>query len=129
MTTPTPTGPDVLVSIHPRHAARIYSGRKTREFRRVRVRFTVGARVWLYETAPVRRVTGSVVLADVLLGGPELAQLETDPRGRLELEDYLRGAKHVTALIVTGAQRLAEPLTLDVVGVSRAPQSYQFLRD
>jgi predicted transcriptional regulator len=45
------------MSIHPRYAGLILSGRKRVELRRTRIRESV-SHVLIYETAPVQRVTG-----------------------------------------------------------------------
>lgn len=55
---------NVLLSIHPKWADKIYSGEKTIEFRKSFPKnFDFQKdRVFLYETAPVKKVTGSITL-------------------------------------------------------------------
>ena len=59
-----PTRTVALMSIHPRYAGLILSGRKRVEFRRTRIRGSV-SHVLIYETAPVQCVTGFFEVAGV----------------------------------------------------------------
>ena len=50
---------DVILSIHPKWAQKIYSGEKTIEWRKTYPKHAHRyCRVYLYETAPVKAVTG-----------------------------------------------------------------------
>jgi predicted transcriptional regulator len=48
---------DAIFSIKHRYAERIYSGHKCVELRRTALKMPI-ERSWIYETAPVKRVTG-----------------------------------------------------------------------
>jgi len=73
---------DIILSIHPKWAEKIYSGEKTVEVRktepnRERPRSAGDPLIYLYETAPIKKVTGLVFLTWVdkadkeLFGNPE----------------------------------------------------------
>jgi predicted transcriptional regulator len=121
-------GMDVLLSIHPYHAARIFDGVKRTEFRRVRVRCVPPVRVWIYETAPVGMITGSADLAGVTEGPPaELLKYELDLEERPRLASYLSGSKTCSALHLDSPVRFSHPMSLSELGIRRPPQSYQRL--
>ena len=51
---------DIILSIHPKWAAKIYSGEKTIEVRKSFPKQNVN-KVYIYETAPVKKITGFFV--------------------------------------------------------------------
>lgn len=116
----------LLLSVRPYHAHRIFAGLKTAEFRRVRVRQQCPTTIWIYETAPVRAVTGTVQLKGISFGhGDDLCMFEANAAERTALKAYLAGARQCSALHLGLAVRFDRPLTLSDLGVMRAPQSYQ----
>lgn len=118
-----------VFSLHPRHAARIYDGCKTAEFRRVRVALDTPLTMWIYETAPTSEVTGHVQIVSATRGTPrEMALLEPDPAERRLVADYLDGAAVATALHLASPCRLDLPVPVTSLGLSRAPRSYAILR-
>lgn len=127
----------MVVSIHSHHANRIYAGTKPFEFRRVGAGFVSGDLVLIYETTPVQAVTGTALVEHVVrtgtVGSPlltdpyDLAALEPDRHERARVRRYLDGAPAPVALRLIEARRFAAPHLLLELGLSRAPQSYQFL--
>lgn len=52
---------NILLSIKPEYAKLIYEGNKTIEYRKDFPKFVLwGSKIFLYETAPIKRVTGFV---------------------------------------------------------------------
>lgn len=116
------------MSIHPYHASRIYSLAKPYEFRRVGAGLQPGVRIFIYETAPVSLVTGEVVVVATQGGDAhDLVALEPDLKERDHVRRYLTGASRPVALQLGRAIRYNRGLSLQDLGVTRAPQSYQFL--
>jgi predicted transcriptional regulator len=119
----------IVLSIRTEHLDRILSGAKAHEFRRRRVAASVGDEILVYEPSPVRMITASFVVAEVVHAPPkDLLQLESDSAARAGLAGYLSGAAIGTALRIRGARRLARPLPLAAAGLMHAPQSYAFAR-
>jgi predicted transcriptional regulator len=61
---------DIILSIHPKWAEKIYSGEKTVEVRKTepnqeRPRSAGDPLIYLYETAPIKKITGIVFLSGV----------------------------------------------------------------
>lgn len=119
-----------VMSIHSHHASRIYALTKLYEFRRVGSGFRPGDRIFIYETAPVSRVTGEAFVAAVEIGNSlTLGALEPDLREREHVNLYLAGALRPVALRLEHAIRYEPTRSLRHFGVGRAPQSYQFVEN
>ena len=128
----------ILLSIKPEWAEKIYSGEKTVEWRKSRPKLPAGRniRIYLYETTPVKKVTGLMYVGKV---EHHPVDKVTDPvytRGcvpREELEKYAAG-KDLFAWIILGSRTMEtfngkEYLTLADFGLERPPQSWQYVED
>jgi predicted transcriptional regulator len=103
------------VSLHPRHAKRIYGGTKPYEFRRKCLQIPEGSWAFIYETLPVGAVTGLVKFTRVHRGGLDEIRAIVAPVADIigtGFENYLEGASNVCALKIGQAERLKTPLTL-----------------
>lgn len=116
------------MSIRTQHADRIYRGDKRFEFRRQRPRFSSGLKVFIYEPTPVRAVTGHFRVDELVdIGDGDLSALEGDNGERRFVESYLCGARRPTAIGIAQPRRLDNPVSLESLGVSVAPQSYVYI--
>lgn len=114
------------MAIRQHYAERIYTEHKRFEFRRVRPRFDIPVKVYVYEPSPIRLITGhfhAVALFDV---DAYLNEYEADPQEAARIAQYLSGAKRPTAIQIGSAQRLPDAVTLAAVGIAAAPQSYVY---
>ena len=130
-------GEDVrfIVSLHPRHAKRIYAGQKPFEFRRRCLRIPAGSWAFIYETRPVGAVTGMVRFNKVHRGSVEALRAIVAPTIAVmgnSFEEYLEGADDACAIEIAEAQRLEWPLTLEALREAapdfRPPQSIASLK-
>lgn len=124
-----------LMSIKPKWAKELYSGKKTVEFRKTAPQ--PGSIVFLYETAPVQAVTGVFQAMAVLSGPAEIVWGTIRVLGKVwspgtvtqgMLADYARGGN--CCAIIAGFASRFEPgdiVKLEKFGV-RPPQSWQSLR-
>lgn len=110
----------VVLAIKPKYAEAIYSGKKRWEFRKVPP--PVPGWVYLYESAPVSKITGCVYLAFKVQGQPDnvwsIAKLQSLIGGstgisRPEFKAYVGKAKSVAACATFSAERYPEPIALD----------------
>jgi predicted transcriptional regulator len=125
----------ILLSIKPRFAEAIYSGQKTIELRKRRPRIIgEGATVFLYETTPVKQVTGYFVVANVI--ETDVSQLWSDARNqasvsRREYDEYFRDSATGVGLYVSDAHQFRTPLDLGpAIGLAlsaRPPQSFRYV--
>ena len=117
-----------MLSIHSRHARRIYVGTKKYEYRRGFRRLFAGDGLLFYEVRPRGIVTGQALVADVQYLSADCAvESETDLAARFHLAAYLAGATVVSRIELTEVCKWRTPRELTDFGFARAPQSYAFL--
>lgn len=137
----------ILLSIKPEWAEKIYTGEKTIEWRKSRPRIDRNnrrMRVYIYETAPVKRITGHFTLrgcygldlrciptnmADCFMAG------DMQRRGRVPHEDlvkYQGKSRCIYGWSVDrqrGVVKYNVPYRLDDFDLKRPPQSWQYVED
>jgi len=123
---------NVILSIHPKWAKLIYEGKKTIEWRKTTPKRANGfTKIFLYETAPVCKVTGYV-----RFNGPvsyDFCGCPLAPSARLvyngcvsgdELVKYQGKSEYVVAWQIYAPNKLDTPKTLYDFGIKRPPQSW-----
>ncbi len=106
----------------------LYGGSKKFEYRRSNVRLTPGQKCFIYESAPISQVTGQFIVESVdRISLSEVRDLETSPALVGEVESYLENAKYSVAIKPTAVLKFSKGLSLSEFGLSRPPQSYQFV--
>lgn len=126
-----PGGRAVLLSLLPKYAAQISSGRKRVEFRRAWTPEHVAV-LMLYATAPISRVIGVARIGKVVEASPTtLWRYAKDYGGgvsRRELYAYMNGKNKGFALFLEHVVVLDPPVDPKrVTSTFRAPQSFRFL--
>lgn len=119
----------ILLALHPRFARLIYSGEKTAELRRVAPSSEVRI-AYIYETAPVGRVTGWFQIegsdrdsATKLWSRYQKSLSIT----RAEYLKYVRGCRQPTVLSISSRRKFRRGLALaNLHGPVRPPQSYRY---
>ena len=106
---------NITLSIHPKHAENIYSGRKKFEFRRsVPNNLRAGDWVWLYETSPVQLVTGYFVCDGFITCGID-EMISVTWRSAVvqpdELRAYFDGKKLCHAMKIIEAKKIPKPFS------------------
>lgn len=124
---------NVLLSIHPEHAEKIYKGIKIIEWRKVTPKLTGGEKIYLYETSPVMKVTGfftvgkySYVLDNEELEKPNSKIIEFGQVSKEFLKRYKGESPALYGLIITSYTKFDTSKALADFGVKRAPQNYQY---
>ncbi len=116
----------VLMSIRPRFADAILSGKKTVELRRRKPGFGEGTTVMIYASAPEQKVAGHFAVGSVISASPsELWQRVGQRSGvtKAEFDAYFAGCAVAHAIEIEQPTRLS-PSRL----AFRPPQSWQYLR-
>lgn len=125
----------ILLSIHPKWADKIYSGEKTIEWRKSFPKDFISfqTKVYLYETAPVKKITGVFFLESVLYlttacfeKGLCQAHIENGCVPLEDLKKYKGNSGSLYGWRVTLPCR-HNPRPLTDFGVERAPQSWQYV--
>lgn len=121
---------DVLISIKHQYAAQIYDYTKIYELRHNKPNFKPGTMIWIYEPLPVGKITGIVEFQACIMAAPWLIwQRFKDYLGVTPTEFFRYYDNRDTAYAweLGGRVKLDEPITLADIGLSRPPQSYQYL--
>jgi predicted transcriptional regulator len=118
------------MSIHPRYAEAIVSGRKRAEFRKRSLAADVDV-VLIYATAPVSAIIGWFTVRGTLKTKPEDIWRLLHDVGEICWSDftaYYSGCHEGVALLVGEAGRLTKPVALAEIHPSPAtPQSFNYL--
>jgi len=128
---------NIILSIHPKWAEKIYSGEKTIEWRKNTPNADFIEKVFLYETAPVHKITGffmydyyySMVFGITKDGKPRDGAEVLIDRGCVPLEDlkkYAGNKKEIFGWKFYKVTKFDTPKTLADFGLKRAPQSWQY---
>lgn len=121
----------VLLSIKPEFVAKIFSGEKRFEFRRVLFRSQRVETVVVYASSPVKRVVGEFRVGGILALSRESLWRRTRRHSGIQkdrFDDYFVGKDTAYAIMICEPQLYSQPLALDrVCGSSRPPQSFRYL--
>lgn len=121
---------DVLISIQHQYAAQIYDGTKRYLLKHNAPSFVSGKIMWIYEPLPVARITGLVEFRACIMAAPFLIW-ERFKYGlgvtQAEFFRYYVGRDTAYAWELGSKLKLDESITLADIGLTRPPQSYQYL--
>jgi predicted transcriptional regulator len=124
----------LLLSIHPKHADKMFRGKKTAELRRTRPRVAAGDILFIYVTNPTKALVGRCEVTDLISGSPtdvwetvgNQCCLSSD-----EYFDYFDGAEIAYAIMVKNPQYFSKTISLEALkyrlGSFSPPQIYQYL--
>lgn len=126
---------NIILSIHPKWAKLIYEGKKTIEWRKNTPSEDFIDKVFLYETAPVKKITGcfiydhyySLVFGVTKDGKPADGAEVLVERGCVpieELKKYAGNNKEIFAWKFYKVRKFDMPKTLEEFNIKRPPQSW-----
>ncbi len=111
-------GEHILISLAPRHAENIFSGRKQVELRRRTMNVAPGTTVWIYVKLPVGSIIGRVKIVGIHASSPAALWRRfgsVSGLSRSEFFEYFNGVAAGVALVLENAQRLHRSLSLDAL--------------
>lgn len=120
----------ILLSIKPKYADAIYRGDKKYECRKIFPKQQPSYLVFMYETCPVRRITGYFYLSGRYLWEVDLAWRKLAPELCIDERaffDYYKGCQYAHIWDVKMARKFIVPIPLPDIGLTDAPQSYIYL--
>jgi predicted transcriptional regulator len=103
---------DIVLAIKPKYAQKIYSGEKTFEIRR-KIPKSMINRVYLYETTPVKKITGYFTLKRVFTGPVDRVWQVVAPKSGLTPDSfyvYCGQRSKVSALEINFVEKFEHPL-------------------
>lgn len=115
------------MSIKPKYVEKILSGEKKYEYRKTLLKKDVES-ILVYSTSPVKKVVCEIKLLEVVKGTLEYVYSKTNKESGITLEEfnnYFKNKSIAYAYKLGTIKRLN--LTLKEIGVSTAPQSYQYI--
>lgn len=129
---------NILLSIKPEWASLIYEGKKTIEWRKsYPSQFVLNeTKVFLYETAPVQKVTGYFTLEAVMFAGVAvkegyISQSSID-KGCVKINDlkkYLGTSSHLYGLEISLPYKYSDSKNLSDFGINQPPQSWCYIKE
>ena len=128
---------DLVLSVHPPHAAAIASGEKSVEVRRSFPKKWKGASALLYATKPQQHFVGEAIIREVIIDSPETIWSNWKTEIQCTAEEfaaYCRGASQVSALILSDVRPFKSPIPKTqmehlIQKDIKAPQSYCEVRE
>lgn len=123
---------NVLLSIKPEYAEKIFSGEKRYEFRKRKPKQVVN-RVFVYECRPSKRIVGWFSVSKIHSGPPGEIWKRCKDSGGIEEETYLsycRGKKVVHALEIDEIFRFDPPMNpVEALSDFKPPQDFMYFDD
>jgi len=120
---------DILLSIKPEYSDKIFSGNKKVEFRKHKPRFKFES-AFIYETVPIRRITGWFTVNEIIQGSPEELWAKYKDISGIEKSDYLDYCKNkeiIYAFIIGNVHRFVDPIYTQVFMGFKAPQDFRYI--
>lgn len=124
----------LLLSIRPEYVDRILAGEKLVELRRRRPRCTAGDCIAIYCSAPRMELVAVVGVNEVRVKSPESLWREVrtfSGVSRSTYRDYFEGADRAVGIMISGVQRLREPIPLNELRTEwpgfHPPQGFRYL--
>lgn len=131
-----PSRTRLLLSIRPRFAKEIISGRKQVELRRIRPAVGPGDEMVIYETSPTSAIVGRAIVEGVLAAKPDVLWKvigSVSGVSQAEFAAYFRGTRLGYAIKLRTIDSLNTPISLrslrKVAPGFAPPQSYHYLRE
>lgn len=119
----------ILISINPRHVAKILSGEKKFEYRTKAAKKDAESLI-IYETTPVKRVVAEAKILEVLELCPEELWAKTKDYSGIDkafFDEYFKGRSVAYAYRLGEVKVYDNPLELSFYGLKAAPQSFVYL--
>ena len=121
----------ILLSVKPEYVYRILDRSKRFEFRHKLAKEKVDSIV-LYATYPVMKVVGEVKVTGTITTSPTALWEKTKPFAgisRAKYRKYFKDRKTASAYVLGDVTQYNNPLTLESLGIKRAPQSFLYLNN
>lgn len=120
----------IILSIHPCHIEKIFSGEKLYEYRK-----SVPSdiqNIVVYATTPIKKIVAIIEVDKVLTDTPESIWKQTSKHSGITKEffmSYFRGKEKSNAIKIKRFIKLKESKPLSYIGIKYAPQSFVYIDD
>lgn len=123
---------DILISIKPKFVDQIQKGIKKIEYRKVVFKDRDIKKMYIYSSAPIQKVVAVCEISKILCSTPEEIWLSTSSASGISkdfFDLYFKDRSKAYAIEMKSIHFFDQPMSLSDLGVLRAPQSYQYIRD
>ena len=120
----------LLLSVKPQYAKQILIGAKKIEYRKRLPKDKCIKQVLLYQSNDMMKVVGEFSIDGIIEGSPKDIWEQTHEVGGIgekEFFAYFNGHEKAYAFKIGQVTIFDKPLTLEELGVKRAPMSYQYV--
>ena len=121
----------VLLSIKPEFALKIFDGSKRYEYRRAIFKNQEVNRVIVYASDPIKKIIGEFEIEDILHEEPQSLWVKTKRNAGISKKrffNYFTNKSKGYAIKVKATRVYDNPLPLSSFMISSPPQSYMYLR-
>ena len=119
---------NIILSIRPIFAEKILSGEKKYEYRK-RLCAKKVSKIYIYETAPVKKIIGEVEVIKKLKMEKEKLWKQTQKFSGISKEfygKYFEKQEYACAYELGESKKYSDPVTLESIGVNYIPQSFAY---
>lgn len=120
----------LLLSIKPKYVKQILAGTKLVEYRKQTPKDTGVDTVLIYQSNDLKKVVGEFKIAGIIEGTPQVVWSQTHEVGGICSADYFsyfQGRDKAYAFQISELKVYDMPVSLEDLGISRAPMSYQYV--
>lgn len=120
----------IILPIKKVYADLIYSGNKKYEFRKRLCKKDI-EKIYLYETSPVRMVTGEVMIESKIVCEKEELWTIAEDKAGIEKEsyyEYFNGCTNVCAYKLSTSIKYDKPISLNEFGINYIIQSFAYVK-
>ena len=120
----------VILPIKPQYVSRILNGSKKFEFRKRKCKQEIN-RIYIYETAPTKKVVAEVTVDGILEGTPQEIWNQCEEYSGISKEDYysyFNNCKKAIAYKIGEIKKYETPKLLNEYGVNYVPQSFVYIK-
>lgn len=118
----------IILSIHPCHIEKIFSGCKLYEYRKYipsDIRYIV-----VYATSPIKKIVALIEVEMVITDTPDLIWKQTGNYSGITKEfflSYFKGRDKANAIKFKSVHKFDIPQSLSSIGIQYVPQSYMYV--
>lgn len=120
----------IILSIHPCHIEKIFSGEKLYEFRKI-IPSDI-QKIVVYATTPIKKIVAIIEVDKVLTDTPKSIWMQTQKHSGITKEFfmfYFNGKEKANAIKIKAVHKLDVPKSLSCMGIQHAPQSFIYVDD
>lgn len=120
----------IILSIHPCHIEKIFSGDKLYEYRKVAPLEIQN--IVIYATSPIKKIVAIIEVDKILTNTPNTIWEQTNRYAGVSKDffmEYFRNKEKAFAIHFKTIHKLNMPKPLSAIGIKQAPQSYIYIDD